>query len=159
MLKLTRSLTIFLVLFGLAACTSPSPGEKTSADSCPLTEPVWIKPPVDAAVPDPPGYGYYFVNEDSSIMASAWWTGQAETFLHAGNQGIKVGWFRPAGAALEITGRRLDGEAPPLQAEAACCYPTGFQASGLYFPTEGCWEVIARADDRELSFVVWVEPK
>jgi hypothetical protein len=27
----------------------------------------------------------------------------------------------------------------------------------LYFPTEGCWEVTARAAEHELSFVVWVE--
>jgi hypothetical protein len=95
------------------------------------------------------------VNEDRSIWASAYW---GEYHLRAGEEGNKVGWFRPAGAELEITGQRLDGEAPPLEAHASCCYPTRFQASGLYFPTEGCWEVIAKAQDKELSFVVRVEP-
>ena len=125
---------------------------------CPLTEPVWVKPPEDSAVSDPPAYGYYFVNEDRSIWASAWWEEQEENYLRVSEEGVKVGWFRPAGDDLEITGQRLDGEAPPLEAEASCCYPTRFQASGLYFPTEGCWEVTAKAADSKLTFVVWVEP-
>jgi hypothetical protein len=68
-----------------------------------------------------------------------------------------MGWFRPAGETLTITGQRLDAEAPPLEAEIPCCYPTRFQATGLYFPTEGCWEVNAAAAESELSVVVWVE--
>jgi hypothetical protein len=59
---------------------------------------------------------------------------------------------------MEVTGRRLDGETPALEAEFPCCYPTRFQASGLYFPTEGCWEVTAIAEDSVLTFVVKVEP-
>ncbi|MDQ2691351.1 MAG: hypothetical protein M3Y68_04905 [Chloroflexota bacterium] len=105
-----------------------------------------------------PAYGYYYVNDDQSIWASAWWEEGEEYALHVNEDGIKVGWFRPAGATLEISGQRLDDEAPPLEAEANCCYPTRFQASGLYFPTEGCWEIHARANDQELTFVVWVEP-
>jgi hypothetical protein len=82
-------------------------------------------------VPDPPAYGYYFVNEDHSIWASAWQTIDEENPFRAGEEGNKVGWFRPAGADLIITGRRLDAEAPPLQAEVGCCYPTRVQASGV----------------------------
>jgi hypothetical protein len=132
--------------------------EESASTPCPLTESVWIKPPEDAAVQDPPAFGYYFVNEDRSIWASAWWTGHEEYPLRAGEEGNKVGWFRPAGATLEITGERLDGQAPPLESHIPCCYPTRFQATGLSFPTEGCWKVTARAAESELSFVVWVEP-
>ena len=57
-----------------------------------------------------------------------------------------------------ITGKRLDEKTPPLEAEIGYGYLTRFQASGLYFPTEGCWEVTAKAADKELSSVVWVEP-
>lgn len=91
-------------------------------------------------------------------MAGAWWTGQEAEYLRAGEPGIKTGWFRPAGAPLEITARRLDGTAPPFHAEVPCCYPTRFQATGLYFPTAGCWQVTAQATTSELSFVVHVEP-
>jgi hypothetical protein len=158
MTVLTRALTIFLFLSVLVACTSAPPAESTSASTCPLTEPVWDKPPDDSAVQGSPGYGYYFVNEDRSIWASAWWTEQEEYHLRVSEEGVKVGWFRPAGAALVITGQRIDAQAAPLEAHVPCCYPTRFQATGLIFPTEGCWEVTAKAAESALSFVVWVEP-
>jgi hypothetical protein len=131
---------------------------ETSSPACPLSEPSWAKPPEDAAVQNPPVFGHYFVNDDRSIWASAWWAGQDDQALRVSQDGIKVGWFRPAGATLEITGRRTDAQAPALEADVPCCYPTRFQATGLRFPSEGCWEVIATAADSRLSFVVWVEP-
>lgn len=149
----TRFLAAILLAVILSACLN-----RSARSACPVTEPVWVKPPEDAAVQDPTAHGYYFVNEDRSIWASAWWMGWDEP-LQVREEGFKVGWFRPAGAELIITGKRLDGEAPPLEAHASCCYPTRFQASGLYFPTEGCWEVTASAQDRKLSFVIWLEPQ
>lgn len=127
-------------------------------DACPVSEPVWVIPPDDPAVQNSPDYGYYFVNEDRLIWASAWWAGEEGYHLRVGEQGNKVGWFRPEGAALEISGRRLDGQAVPLEAHIPCCYPTRFQATGLAFPAEGCWEVTARAADSVLTFVVEVGP-
>jgi hypothetical protein len=92
------------------------------------------------------------------MWASASWAIAEEYRMNVSPEWIKVVWFRPAGAEFVITGRRLDGEAPPLEAEASCCYPTRFQASGLYFRTEGCWKVTAKAAGKELSFVGWIEP-
>jgi hypothetical protein len=150
-----RLLTIFLLLFTLASCAGLNSAKKTS---CPVTEPAWIKPPEDPAVLDPPAFGYYFVNEDRSMWASAWWTDQEDYQLHVTEEGIKMGWFRPAGVPLEITGQRIDAKAPPLHADIPATYPTRFQATGIYFPTEGCWEVNAKVAESELTFVVWVEP-
>jgi hypothetical protein len=158
MTLLRRVFIMIFFVFGLAACASMQFVKGTSANACLLTEPLWVKPPEDSAVLDPPAYSHYFANEDNSILASASWTIEKESRLNVAREWIKVGWFRPAGAELVITGKRLDGDAPPMEAEASCCYPTRFQASGLYFPTEGCWEVIARAADSELSFNVWIEP-
>lgn len=64
--------------------------------------------------------------------------------------------------ALEVTGRRLDAEAPPLKTYGA----TNASASdigdamltGVDFPTLGCWEVTGRYRESELTFVVWVAP-
>jgi hypothetical protein len=149
---------IDIVDSGLPAQTpGPAPLESPTAMGCPVTEPSWAKPPEDDAIPEPPVFGYYYVNPDRSIWASAWWT-DSDDPLRVSEEGLKTGWFRPAGAALEITGRRLDGQAPALEVNVPCCYPTRFQASGLYFPTEGCWEVIAKAAGSELRFVVKVEP-
>jgi hypothetical protein len=72
-------------------------------------------------------------------------------------KGQKTYWVRPAGTQLLITGRRLDGDGPPVEAHVPCCYPTGFQIVGLFFPTEGCWEVLATAGDSELRFVTRVK--
>src|SRR5262245_20536599 len=90
--------------------------------ACAETPTVWIKRPIDAAVPFPPGYGNWFTNADRSILASAWWTEQNARRPLAGH-GIKMGWFRPAGAELQIVGKRLDANAPPLVADIPCCYP------------------------------------
>lgn len=158
MITFTRLLVTLLLLFVMTACAGAPRAPNAPVDDCPLTEPVWAKPPVDAAIPDSPAYGSYFVNEDRSIWASAMWAGKDNVPLRVREEGIKVGWFRPAGVMLEITGHRLDAEAPSLESEIPCCYPTRFQATGIYFPTEGCWEVNAKAEDKELSFVVWVEP-
>ena len=158
MTLLTRLLKIFLLVSVLAACTSSQSKANTSASSCPITKPVWIKPPEDSAIQDSPAFGYYFANEDRSILAPTWWTDQEDYQLHVTEEGIKLGWFRPAGVPLEITGQRMDAKAPPLHADIPATYPTRFQATGLYFPAEGCWEVNAKAKASELTFVVWVEP-
>src|SRR5690349_16029485 len=153
-----RMFRALFLLFGLAACTGAQAIKGASANACLLTEPLRVTPPEDSAVLDPPAVGDYFVNEDRSIWASASWATGTTRGLNVAKEWIKVGWFRPAGAKLVVTGQRLDGEAPPLQFEAACCYPTRFQASGLYFPAEGCWEVTAKAAEEELLFTVWIEP-
>jgi len=144
-------LLVILLFLALVAC-----GGKRD---CAVTTPVWAKPSADAAILDAPAYSYYFINEDQSIWASAGWASPKGDPLRVSEEGFKVGWFRPAGTTLEITGHRLDGQAPVLESDIPCCYPTRFQATGIYFPTEGCWEVTAKAEDEELSFVVWVEPK
>jgi hypothetical protein len=143
------------LIFLLIGCTTGVPNDPASP--CPVTESLWIKPPQDAAVQNEPDFGYYFVNDDSSILASAQWT-MDEEYRRVREDGVKVGWFRPEGAELMIAGRRLDGGTPVLDAHIPCCYPTRFQSSGLFFPTEGCWEVTAKAGDSELSFIVWIEP-
>jgi hypothetical protein len=126
------------------------------ADDCPVAEPVYDTPPVDPAVQNEPQPGFFFINEDKTIWASAWWA-KGNSDLLATTDGIKVGWYRPEGAELEITGKRLDGKAPPLDSHIPCCYPTRFQATGLYFPTGGCWEVNAKAAKSQLTFVVYLD--
>jgi hypothetical protein len=64
--------------------------------------------------------------------------------------------------ALEVTGRRLDADAPPLKTYGAT---NAFAAdigdamlTGVDFPTRGCWEITGRYKESELTFVVWVAP-
>jgi hypothetical protein len=69
----------------------------------------------------------------------------------------KLGWWRIAPGTLVITGRRRDALAPALGASVPDGYGThGFQASGVDFPTEGCWEVTGTVGDAQLTFVTFV---
>lgn len=72
----------------------------------------------------------------------------------------KVLWVKPVGAALTVTGKRLDGAAPPLEQvlpENPGQYLAGnVEPTYLVFPTAGCWEVRAHAAASELRFVVAV---
>jgi len=69
---------------------------------------------------------------------------------------IKFPWWRAVGGELTIHGLRLDRPAPPLRSDISSYGPTGFQASGVIFPTEGCWEVTGSAGPTSLTFVVIV---
>lgn len=74
-----------------------------------------------------------------------------------GSIGWKFGWWRIVSGTLTITGRRLDAPAPPLRASVPVGYgSTGFQASGVDFPAEGCWEITGTVGSSELTFVTFV---
>jgi hypothetical protein len=146
-----------LILTLAAACggshlgVGPEPRrEPASTATCPVTATTYDRPPSD---PNPffphIGFGSWYINADRTIWATAW----PEGFRRGDN---KVMWIRPAGAQLIVTGQRLDVRAAPLGAEIPCCYPSTFQASGLSFPTSGCWQVTAKAGTKELQFVALV---
>jgi hypothetical protein len=85
--------------------------------------------------------------------------GGAGFVLADGSLSMKFGWYRAEGlrGKLTIRGRRLDAPAPPLRAEIPNGYrETGFQATGLIFPTEGCWEVTGKVAETSLTFVTRV---
>ena len=74
-----------------------------------------------------------------------------------GRIGMKWPWYRGVSGRLHIEGRRLDGTAPPVTADIIRAYgDSGFQPSGIYFPTEGCWEITGRVGTAELTFVTLV---
>jgi hypothetical protein len=70
---------------------------------------------------------------------------------------VKLGWWRAVPGRLHIQGERLDEAAPPLRAFIPAGYGSrGFQATGLVFPTPGCWRVVGSLSGHELEFVVRV---
>ena len=80
----------------------------------------------------------------------------------------KIFWYsvdydrhREGNANLKVTGRRLDGDAPPLIANRttnALGDPYDAMLTGVYMPTPGCWEVTGDYKGQKLSFVVWLYP-
>jgi hypothetical protein len=70
---------------------------------------------------------------------------------------MKWPWYRWVAGTLTIEGRRLDAPAPPLEAWIPDGYgDSGFQVSGITFPTDGCWEITGRVGEGSLTFVVLV---
>lgn len=69
-------------------------------------------------------------------------------------------WHTEPQPKLTVTGRRLDSPAPPLlsdQANNGWVRPDQpFMVTGINFPTLGCWEITARYQSDDLSFVIWV---
>lgn len=118
-------------------------------DACTVTIPIKDQPASDPNASSF-GFGDYYINADRTmwVRSMPWQAGKAD----------KVIWIRPSGTDLEVRGHRLDGKAPPLLVGIPCCYPTGFQVTGIRFPKGGCWEVIARAGNSELRFVTIVAP-
>jgi hypothetical protein len=95
---------------------------------------------------------HWYRSADKRIWASAparWFAGDH-----------KVLWERPLGTQLKVTAKRLDGDAPPFKATLPDGYQSfDYQASGLNFPSAGCWEVTAQADQSQLQFTLDVLPR
>jgi hypothetical protein len=72
----------------------------------------------------------------------------------------KFPWWRMVAGHLTITGRRLDAPTSPLTSRVPGGYGnSGFQASGVIFPTEGCWQVTAKTAHTSVTFVAFVITK
>ena len=119
-------------------------------DPCGVTHPNASRPPGDTFGAEFHGNGSLWVGVPYSNVV-------VNEPSADGTISMKYGWWREVIGTLTITGRRLDGPAPPLTASVPDGYgDTGFQSSGISFPTEGCWEVTGRAGGASLTFVTLV---
>jgi len=139
-----------LAVLGLVISDPILAGEPSEL-ACKATRPEIAHPAKDPNA-DPFPHGPWYINADRTT-----WAGWDAANPNQGRN--KVLWIRPQGTDLEISGRRLDSESSPLVASIPCCYPTRFQATGLTFPTAGCWEVKAKAGSSTLTFVTLVKPR
>lgn len=151
-LTLTALVSLALVPSG------KSQNRKTKFADCPVTIPRATPDSVLSAVGMRNAYwnGNLYVGDfwpDATVRVGPLGDGS----IHPdGSLDMKFPWFRAAGleGKLAITGRRLDAAAPPLKAVIPNGYlDTGFQATGLIFPTEGCWEITGKVGDTTLTFV------
>lgn len=118
--------------------------------SCPITSPNNSQPPGST-------FGAVF-HGDGELWVGLWdsnvvvWKPEPNGSIDA-----KFGWWHGVEGKLAIEGRRLDASAPPLRAHVPDGYGiTGFQATGILFPSAGCWEVTGRVGDASLTFVTLV---
>ncbi len=143
-----------LVVAGIAVVLAGCSGGQ--AAGCPVTEPNGSLPPGETvAAPEYLGNGelWTVLWPDGRVIFEPGGPGEIRD---DGGLAMKFPFWRGEGVRgeLRITGRRLDGMAGPLTAEIPEGYgETGFQATGLVFASEGCWEVTASAGDATLTFV------
>jgi len=157
------SLLVIAVLAGCGghharAATSASTRQasRSLAGDCPVTLPrPWVPPP---GVSQRALFGSDFAAGNGRLWVGGLWPSGvivARPKLD-GSVAMKFGWWRNVRGHLRITGRRLDAPAPPLRTDFPNYGFTGFQASGVYFPTAGCWQVTGKAGTATLTFVTMV---
>ena len=134
---------------------------KTVPATCPVTLPRKAPPEAQGL------FGAGAAHWNGSLFVGGLWPDGTIVFqpggpgfiLPDGSLSMKFGWLRGAGlrGKLTIHGKRLDAAAPPLRANIPEGYgDTGFQATGLIFPTEGCWEVTGEVGDTSVTFITRV---
>ncbi|CAG0929528.1 Tol-Pal system protein TolB [Thermoflexales bacterium] len=133
---------------------SPRPIENAQSFSCPVSEPNGRRPPGETVI-SPQYHGH----------DTLWTVLPADGILTVrrerdGRLSTKLPWWRGITSTLTIEGRRLDG-ALDGGGEFSAHVPdgygdSGFQASGVYFSSEGCWALVGRAGSATLNFVVEV---
>ena len=137
---------------------------------CPVTVPgkVSFKAPEPYA-PDAPWEGMFWYGTEglwTALPTNGVWSG-----LPDNPEGYtqKIMWWSDLYVlkdelepALEVAGRRLDADAPPLKFDGATNASAAdigdAMLTGVDFPTLGCWEIIGRYRKSGLTFVVWVAP-
>jgi hypothetical protein len=144
---------------GTAAASPPRPLTLADAKRCPVTLPRRGGPP--GASPDSFfGWGDSYGN--GKLWVGGLWPhgvidAGPEFVAKDGSVGMKFGWWRAVAGRLRISGRRLDAAAPPARGDVPEGYgDRGFQASGVHFPTEGCWQVTGKVGSTTLTFVTYV---
>lgn len=138
-------------------------------ESCPVTKPP--KPPFVPPPPYPSDAGVWIGSPKlwTNIPRSGTWRSLPHYTADDPRYRQKVFWWsegydwrKENPPNLTISGKRLDGPAPPLSADPhANAGWTGdryhaFIVDGIFVPTLGCWEITGRYKGEELSYVVWV---
>jgi len=121
-----------------------------AVDPCPITHPNGSKPPGPMFGAEPHGNGSIWVGLWNANVVV--WDAERD-----GSVSAKFGWWRGVAGRLRIDGHRLDAQASPLTAHVPDGYgESGFQSTGITFPTEGCWRVTGRVGEASLTFVTLV---
>lgn len=180
----------FILLMALATVTASGQQTSPQIESVPASCPVTRRP---AKVFVPPAPYQCQMPENIFLLGTEkLWTDLSEPMIwqwaphQPGHEQevqpltAKTFWYRVGydwrvepQPKLTITGRRLDGPAPPLmvmtwprrnappaQATNAIMDNSGRGAmlTGVYVPVPGCWEITGDYEGDKVSFVVWVEP-
>jgi hypothetical protein len=133
------------------AAVAPPQAPNPAVAPCAATTPVRATAPPDPNVNGGAvgGPGWWHISDDKALWAPSSPPGEASV-------GVGSYWVRPAGQALTIRARRLDGDAPPvemIEGEDDHYWKMGFFYGGPSTPTEGCWEFEVTSGPSRVTFV------
>jgi hypothetical protein len=144
-----------LILFIVADCQKRNTqgNQKTPADvECTVTKPNDSQPPTDMlSGPQMHGNG------------KLWVALPADGILYVtkdpnGELGAKLPWWRGIHGKLAIEGHQVGAPEETLRSYVPGGYgDTGFQSTGVYFRSTGCWQIVGKIGSSELQFTVQVE--
>jgi hypothetical protein len=134
--------------------------------ACTANAPTPTPPPCTPTLPNgltPPGEDAHELNHGNGRLWTVLWPSGVlvagpENVLDDGRIAMKFPWFRSpeTRGPLEVTGHEVSSGAM-VAVEIPDGYGQGrFQPSGLIFPTEGCYEIVAESGDASLTFVTQV---
>jgi len=130
-------------------------------------------PPADYRTTEELPKGWFLIGTEklwTEIGESMVWQWMPHTLGHEQDLTAKIFWLRedydwrtePI-PKIKVTGRRLDGPAPPLMlpqgpaTNAISDEYHGAMLTGVWVPVPGCWEITGNYEGDKLSFNVWVE--
>jgi hypothetical protein len=157
-----------LAYLAIFLATTPlliSGGQPAATDACPVTLAVdrpFAEPSASSAS------RFWYGDESLAVLLSSGgtWRGMGPEH-HYRN---KLFWWRKGfdggtepQPALSVTGRRLDGDAPPASISPAinarhADFGGWAMLTGVEFPTSGCWELTGEYRGAKSRFVVLVLP-
>jgi hypothetical protein len=155
----STSIVAGLVAGVLVLGHTPALGGPASPKACPVTLPNGKAPPSSVRARLPPVPPVFDGN--GKLWVKLWPLGvivaKPNVIDSDGSIGIKLPWWRGVAGTLTVSARRLDANAPPVRGDVPSGYGrTGFQPSGVVFPTQGCWQVTGRIGSVKLVFVTLV---
>jgi hypothetical protein len=144
----------FLVLVITVGCGGPAPTASSLA-VCVPTQPTGGTPPGEnpSSLVYTNGRLYTILWPNGEILATP------DVVEPDGTIDMKFPWWRAPGVGaagdLQITGHEINTGAT-ISASIPGGYGQRFQATGILFPTEGCYEITAKSGDALLTFVTKV---
>jgi hypothetical protein len=149
-------LCLLLTAAGLAyaATTDSRASSQANGPSCPVTLP-------NHPVHPPFGVSGKLGYRQGQLATELWPLGvtlvNKRDVMADGLLGVKVGWYRYGRGRLRITATRIDKPGRVTRTSVPAGYGrTGFQASGIYFPSTGCWKVTGTVGHSHLTYVTVV---
>lgn len=151
-----RPIVAFLLLVIALGCGGPPPTTTPVGVVCEPTQPNGDTPPGQDPSPSSHGNGRLYT---TGLWAKGEILADPRFVAADGSIGMKFAWWRAPGVGaagdLQITGHEMSTSAS-IVASIPDGYGQPFQATGITFPTEGCYKITAQSGDAQLTVVVKV---